>query len=755
MAKLVGANPTDLECLDLLGLGGPTTAGRLAAHTGLTTGAMTAVIDRLERAGFARRLRNTEDRRSVLVEALPDRLRQIEAFYQPLAVAVARLNEEYGDRQLAVDRRLPVARGHTSRRAPRLAADAAATGVGGAGAPAATPARAPHARPAPGISGHAGMTRLTAPGPFVRAAASQQSAPASSSRRTEPAMPNRRGMFLRAVGAVCLLALTSVPAYAQTPPPAVPAGPLTLEQVLTLAEPRSEAVVDRTGRHPPRRRRAGSRAQRWLAAALRVGELRPGARLRVRGRLRLRSGTDVSAVRAEPDRPRSTRASPKSNGPSTAARLAAAASSAAVRPATSGDLNDLPFGRKNTWRAFFCRSRRTCIQAAAIGAQKEVAALGHESAGQALTTARGAAAVRGRRRRTTTRCSASGWSTIAAATLEQAGATLKQTQAGFDAGTQPEFEVLRARVSRDNQSPVLIRQRANRARRAPASEAAARTARRLSIGAGRRALPTSRCRHRRCSPSASSRSRRRSRDAEAANAISEANVDAARPHRRRRSGDDGPSARGGAEAGRSAEEAERVAELELWPHRVSRQRAADIRSGQLDGGRQHDRADSDRRPAARRRSGGARRAGTGQVAAAAGRGAGGARHALGVGRTGGRARGVGSDGGTVQQAQRAYQIANVRFTNGVSTQLELSDARLSLQQAEANRAQAARDLQVARARVALLPDLPVSAPSGSGVVPPRVPQPQSPSVPAPRSRRAAVRFRNASAQGAQPQVGLQ
>ena len=102
VAKLVGANGTDLEWLDLLGLGGPTTAGKLAAHTGLTTGATTAVIDRLERAGFARRLRNTEDRRSVLVEALPERLRQIEALYQPLAVAVARLNEEYGDRQLAV-----------------------------------------------------------------------------------------------------------------------------------------------------------------------------------------------------------------------------------------------------------------------------------------------------------------------------------------------------------------------------------------------------------------------------------------------------------------------------------------------------------------------------------------------------------------------------------------------------------------------------------------------------------------------------
>jgi DNA-binding MarR family transcriptional regulator len=102
VANLVGANSTDLECLDLLGLAGPITAGKLAAHTGLTTGATTAVIDRLERAGFARRLRSTEDRRSVLVEAQPERLRQIEALYEPLAAAVARLNEEYGDRQLAV-----------------------------------------------------------------------------------------------------------------------------------------------------------------------------------------------------------------------------------------------------------------------------------------------------------------------------------------------------------------------------------------------------------------------------------------------------------------------------------------------------------------------------------------------------------------------------------------------------------------------------------------------------------------------------
>lgn len=102
VAKLVGLNSTDLECLDLLGLAGATTAGRLATATGLTTGAMTAVIDRLERAGFARRVRDAGDRRCVLVEARSENLRRIEMLYRPLAAAVARLNEEYGDRQLAV-----------------------------------------------------------------------------------------------------------------------------------------------------------------------------------------------------------------------------------------------------------------------------------------------------------------------------------------------------------------------------------------------------------------------------------------------------------------------------------------------------------------------------------------------------------------------------------------------------------------------------------------------------------------------------
>ncbi|MGH9313554.1 MAG: TolC family protein [Vicinamibacterales bacterium] len=69
--------------------------------------------------------------------------------------------------------------------------------------------------------------------------------------------------------------------------------------------------------------------------------------------------------------------------------------------------------------------------------------------------------------------------------------------------------------------------------------------------------------------------------------------------------------------------------------------------------------------------------------------------------------------GTVTQAARAYQIAEVRYRQGISTQLELSDSRLALELAAANRAMAGRDLQVSRARVALLPDLPLGARGGS------------------------------------------
>jgi outer membrane protein TolC len=94
--------------------------------------------------------------------------------------------------------------------------------------------------------------------------------------------------------------------------------------------------------------------------------------------------------------------------------------------------------------------------------------------------------------------------------------------------------------------------------------------------------------------------------------------------------------------------------------------------------------------------------------------------------------------GTVEQARRAYNIAEIRYREGISTQIEVADSRILLQQAEANRAQAARDLAVARVRLALLPDLPLGAggasfgasgaqggaPSGAGAGGQQVPQQQ-------------------------------
>lgn len=102
VATRVGLNSTDLECLDLLYLAGATTAGTLSRHTGLTTGATTAVIDRLERAGFVRRRRDTEDRRCVLVEVVPSSAGRIKPLYGLLASRLTQLNKQYDDRELGV-----------------------------------------------------------------------------------------------------------------------------------------------------------------------------------------------------------------------------------------------------------------------------------------------------------------------------------------------------------------------------------------------------------------------------------------------------------------------------------------------------------------------------------------------------------------------------------------------------------------------------------------------------------------------------
>src|ERR1700693_3398008 len=72
LAKKLKLSRTDMRCLDLIGRLRPMTAGRLAEEIGLTTGAVTFVLDRLEEAGMVTRRRDTEDRRRVWGEIVPE-----------------------------------------------------------------------------------------------------------------------------------------------------------------------------------------------------------------------------------------------------------------------------------------------------------------------------------------------------------------------------------------------------------------------------------------------------------------------------------------------------------------------------------------------------------------------------------------------------------------------------------------------------------------------------------------------------------
>lgn len=99
VADTLGLNRTDMRCVDVLHRRGPLTAGRLAEETGLSTGAMTTAIDRLERSGYARRVRDPADRRRVLVELAPQ-AQEISAFYGEHAAYAERLYHRHTVEQL-------------------------------------------------------------------------------------------------------------------------------------------------------------------------------------------------------------------------------------------------------------------------------------------------------------------------------------------------------------------------------------------------------------------------------------------------------------------------------------------------------------------------------------------------------------------------------------------------------------------------------------------------------------------------------
>jgi DNA-binding MarR family transcriptional regulator len=86
-ADRLGVNETDLHCLNIIQNSGGVTAGELAVEAGLTTGAVTGVIDRLEKAGFARRVHDPGDRRRVKLEVTPKFYSRAERIWGPVAKA--------------------------------------------------------------------------------------------------------------------------------------------------------------------------------------------------------------------------------------------------------------------------------------------------------------------------------------------------------------------------------------------------------------------------------------------------------------------------------------------------------------------------------------------------------------------------------------------------------------------------------------------------------------------------------------------
>ena len=521
-----------------------------------------------------------------------------------------------------------------------------------------------------------------------------------------------RVSLLATLAVVVALASTARAQAPQTP--TLPSGPLTLEQALAIAEARSEAVgiaqvaVTRTEGDAVRAR-SSERPQ--LSAAASYDRSLANEFQGVFDDIDFGGSGDGSG-------------------------------------GDTGGFEDLPFGRANTWRATLSFSQNL-YSGGRIGAQKQLASLGRTTAEQSLVGARAQLRYDVAQAYYDALLS-DRLVTIARATLEQAGATLQQTQAGFDAGTQPEFEVLRARVSRDGQTPVLIRQRSNQEvamlRLKQLLELPADYDLRLAGDLGDAQLLPAAAFAARVVP------------LETALGPTQAAVSALQvaPLPERNAVAEAGTVVSLREAALKAVQAERMPSVSFTSNysriayptnvapvfdRANWSLGVSMNVPILTGGRQKGdemlaRADIDTARLQEK-----------QVQELAALDTRSAWAELVAARAAWEAT-----AGTVQQASRAYEIADVRYRAGVSTQLELSDSRLLLQQAEANRALAARDLQVARARVALLPELPLGA-GTPGAARPVVGQAPQPAPTPQQQQQGRGQFTSAAAQQGQPQTG--
>lgn len=385
------------------------------------------------------------------------------------------------------------------------------------------------------------------------------------------------------------------------------------------------------------------------------------------------------------------------------------------------DLGELPFGRKNIWRVNLQFSQNL-FNAGRIAAQLRAALAGAESADIGLASARAQLALDVVRAYYDA-VLADRLVAIAQSAYQQAEAAYQQTRLQREAGTQPEFELLRAQVSRDNQRPAVIRRQSDRQlaqlRLKQLLELPAGESLSLTTGLDEPGLPpparfasaVAASQRERASPPASQPAVARApiRQAERLVAVRGAAVEIARAQRL-------PSLSLTSSYGRVNYPGNFFPEVTDF--RTNWTVGALLQVPLFTGGRLQAeqaiaRADAEEAQARLQQS---RELAELDTQAAL--------EELASSQASWEA-----SSGTIQQATRAYEIAELRYRQGISTQLELTDARFLLEQAEANRAIAARDVQVARARVALLPDLPLGSSSQLSVAPNDTAVTSQPSLP--------------------------
>lgn len=102
VADKIGISATEFESMDVISHNQPISAGHLANRCGLTTGAITGIVDRLERAGLVKRVRDPEDRRRVLLEPVEneEKKKRVRELYRPMSQAFHEIAEECTSEQL-------------------------------------------------------------------------------------------------------------------------------------------------------------------------------------------------------------------------------------------------------------------------------------------------------------------------------------------------------------------------------------------------------------------------------------------------------------------------------------------------------------------------------------------------------------------------------------------------------------------------------------------------------------------------------